>query len=142
VPSRRRTKPATVPSAPPDPIEQFAALIRQSSERDRVEQERRQAARDQARAEATAATARAAALEGARRDVERAIGDAREARRRGVSVVAADDAWRRAKARLIELETGAAPSWAPIDVAAATDPTDATDLMDATEPTDPSDASD
>ena len=60
----------------------------------------------------------------------------------GSSVVAADDAWRRAKARLIELETGAAPSWAPIDVAAATDPTDATDLMDATEPTDPSDASD
>ena len=106
---------------PPDPIEQFAAMIRQSTERERVEQERRQAVREQARAEADAAAAHAAALDNARRDVERAIDDAREARRRGSSPVAADDAWRLAKARLIELETGAAPSWAPAE---RTDPPD------------------
>jgi len=141
VPSRRRTKPPTGPPSPPDPIEQFAALIRQSKERDRTEQERREAARRQGRAEAAAAAAHAAALEAARRDVERAIAGARDARRRGSGVAAADDAWRRAKARLIELETGVAPSWAAIDAVDVIDPSAATDSGDAADRTDRSDDS-
>jgi hypothetical protein len=56
--------------------------------------------------------ARAAALDAARRELEQAIGAARDARRTGSGIDAADAAWRHAKARLIELETGAPPEWA------------------------------
>ena len=62
-----------------------------------------------------AAAAHAAALEAARRDLEKAIGDARAARRAGTGIPAADAAWREAKALLIELETGAPPEWARQD---------------------------
>ena len=54
----------------------------------------------------------AAELDAARRELEDAISNAREARRAGSGVAATDAEWRRAKARLIELETGAPPEWA------------------------------
>ena len=71
----------------------------------------RQAARDAAHA----AAEHAAALDRARRDLERAIKGVREARRAGSGVAASDEAWREAKFRVIELETGAPPEWARHD---------------------------
>jgi hypothetical protein len=86
-----------------------------SAERERARREGARIERERARNAATAAAEHAAALDAARRDLDEAIGDARAARRSGTGVATADAAWRRAKARLIELETGAPPDWAPRD---------------------------
>ena len=64
---------------------------------------------------AHAAAEHAVALVAARRDLERAIEGVRIARRARSGVDVADAAWRGAKARLIQLETGELPSWAPDD---------------------------
>ena len=90
-------------------------MLRQSAERDRLERERQQLAQQQAREAAQAEQEHAAALESAQRDLEQAILAARGARRRGAGIGPADEAWRRAKARLIELETGSPPAWARDD---------------------------
>ena len=50
-----------------------------------------------------------------RRELEYAISCVREARRAGSGVAASDAAWRQAKFRVIELETGAPPEWAHRD---------------------------
>ena len=68
--------------------------------------------RADAKAAARAATDHAAALLAARRELERAIDGARASRRVGSGIDAADLAWRQAKARVIELETGLPPAWA------------------------------
>ena len=75
--------------------------------------------RQQARDAAARAAAHAVALDAARRELEHAISDARAARRAGSGASAADAAWRGAKARLIELETGAPPHWAHHDASSA-----------------------
>jgi hypothetical protein len=110
VPSRRRPKSPKPGSQ--DAIEQFATMLRESAEREHAELERVRLERQQARDAAHAAAAHEAALDTARRALEQAIGTAREARRTGSGVAEADAAWRHAKARLIELETGAPPAWA------------------------------
>jgi len=86
--------------------------LRASAERERAERERLQLEQQEARDAAQAAVEHAAALEDARRELEHAISGVREARRAGSGVAASDAAWRQAKARLIELETGAPPEWA------------------------------
>jgi hypothetical protein len=98
----------------------FAAALRETERRERAEL-------DRARAE----QAHASAVEAARRDVEQAVEAIRSAKRAGKSTVAADGAWRAAKAHLIELETGTAPTWAP----AAAD--GATDEISSDEPSEP-----
>jgi hypothetical protein len=122
VPSRRRPK--SPKPGQQDPVEQFATLLRESAEREQAEQERRRLERLQAREAAETAAAHAAALETARRELEQAIRDARAARRAGSGVAATDEAWRRAKTRLIELETGAPPGWARHDASGAPDVVD------------------
>jgi hypothetical protein len=126
VPSRRRPK--SPKPEPQDPVEQFATLLRESAERERAAQDRSRLERQRARDAASSAAAHAAALEAARRKLEDAIRDAREARRAGAGAAAADEAWRQAKARLIELETGAPPDWARRD---ASDARVANDSADA-----------
>jgi hypothetical protein len=125
VPSRRRPK--TPKPEPRDPVEQFATLLRESAERERAAQERRRLDRQRARDEAASAAAHAVALDAARRTLDDAITDARRARRAGSGVAAADAAWRRAKARLIELETGEPPHWARHDASDAPEADDGTD---------------
>jgi hypothetical protein len=88
-------------------------MLRESAEQERAERDRLRIERQQAQSAAQAAAAHAAALDAARLELDHAIANAREARRAGSGVAAADAAWRRAKARLIELETGAPPEWAP-----------------------------
>ena len=117
VPSRRRAKPPK--PEPQDPVEQFARLLRESAERERAAQDRHRLERQRARDAADSAAAHGVALDAARRELEDAIRAAREARRAGSGVAAADEAWRQAKARVIELETGAPPDWARHDAADA-----------------------
>lgn len=83
-------------------IAQFAAALRESEARERAEQERR-------RARKTAAEQLAIA----RAELDRAIAEVRRAQRTRSGIAEADAAWKAAKARVIELETGAAPTWAP-----------------------------
>ncbi len=110
VPPRRRSK--SRPQEPQDPVAQFGKLLRESAEREQAERERLVREREEAEAAARAAAEHAAALQEARRDLDRAIEAVREARRTGKGVPEADRAWRDAKARVIELETGAPPEWA------------------------------
>lgn len=119
VPSRRRRKSPT-PEVQ-DPVARFAAGLRESAAREQADRDRRQLERRQARDAAQAAAEHAAALEDARRELERAIDQARHARRAGSGVAASDAAWRAAKARVVELETGAPPAWARRDEAEVRD---------------------
>ena len=125
VPSRRRPKPPK--PEPQDPVEQFATLLRESAERERAAQERHRLERQRARDAAASAAAHAVALDAARRTLADAITDARTARRAGSGVAAADAAWRQAKARLIELETGAPPHWARHETGDAPEANDGAD---------------
>lgn len=111
----RRRRPKSPKLEPRDPIEQFAAMLRESAERERAERDRLRLERKQAGDAVRAAAEHAAALDAARRELEHAIRQARAARRAGSGVAAGDAAWRQAKIRLIELETGAPPEWARHD---------------------------
>lgn len=128
MPSRRRPKsPTTVaaPSARPagasspstasgkDPAELFAAAVKESEARDKVQREKERQAKEAADRKAAEQRAHADALTSARRELDRAIQAVRDAKRGGRSTVEADARWKAAKARVIELETGAPPSWAP-----------------------------
>lgn len=94
-------------------MSRFGVMLRESAERERAEKERKEQRKRDAAAEAKAARQRADSLLSAQRHLDRAIEDVKAARARRSGVAEADAAWRDAKARLIELETGAAPDWAP-----------------------------
>lgn len=96
-----------------DPVSRFGVMLRESAERERAERERKEQRKRDAAEEARAARARADALAAAQRHLERAIENVKRARAKRSGVDEADAAWREAKARLIELETGTAPDWAP-----------------------------
>lgn len=110
MPSRHRPKPP--PPAPLSDIERFAQAVRESEE---AKRRAKQAAKDR-KAEAerrkAAAIEHAARLERVRHDHQRAVEQVKEAKRTGKGAAAADLAWRKAKAALIELETGEPPAWA------------------------------
>lgn len=90
-------------------------MLRAAADREREQRDRLRLERQHARDAERAAAAHAVALDTARRDLEQAIVAARAARRAGSGVAATDAAWRQAKARLIELETGSPPEWADHD---------------------------
>jgi hypothetical protein len=118
MPSRRRPK--EPPPAPLSDLERFAQAVRESEQAD---QRAKQAARDRKAAAELArheAAERAARLERARAAHHRAVEQVKEARRTGKGGPAADEAWKKAKAELIELETGQPPSWARATEASAT----------------------
>ena len=96
-----------------DPAELFAAALKESEARDKVQREKERQAKDAADRKAAEQRAHADALTAARRELDRAIQAVRDAKRDGRSTVEADVRWKAAKARVIELETGAPPSWAP-----------------------------
>lgn len=95
----------------PDPVVRFAKAVKQSDERKRAEQRRIEAEREEAARLAKLAAEHAEAVRIAKRQLDKAIASAKAARASGKGVVEADLSWRRAKARLIELETGEAPDW-------------------------------
>jgi len=129
VPSRKRRKSA--PAAQEDPIVAFGQRLLETKAREQAERERVLRTRRDARDAARAAADRAAALKTARRDLERAIERVQQARAGRSGIAEADEAWRAAKALVVELESGAKPEWAP------SDPTDASDRPDGTTENDP-----
>jgi hypothetical protein len=93
-------------------VAQFSAVLRDRADRERADQERQRLEREAAERAALEAAQHAEALAAARRELERSIERARSARRTGSGIATADEAWRLAKARVIELETGTPPAWA------------------------------
>ncbi len=96
----------------------FAAAVKESEARDKVQRDTAREQRDAAAQRAADERAHADALKDARRELDRSIEAVRAAKRDGRSTVEADVRWKAAKARVIELETGARPTWAPPDEAA------------------------
>ena len=95
----------------PDPLVRFSRAVKESDakERERVRQEQTRKREEAERRKRAAEHAKA--VEQARRQLDRAIAAAKDARSSGNGVAEADEAWKQAKARLIELETGEAPDW-------------------------------
>jgi hypothetical protein len=115
VPARRRPKvsPAPTTSSPgakastvDADLERFAAAVRADEERKRDDARRRADAVEHQRL-----------LDEANAELQRAIAGVRRAKERGSGRVEADEAWKVAKARVIELESGAPPSWAKVAAA-------------------------
>lgn len=91
----------------------FAAAVKESEARDKLEREKERQRRDAAAQKAADERAQADALKEARRELDRSIEAVRAAKRDGRSTVEADVRWKAAKAAVIELETGTRPTWAP-----------------------------
>ena len=100
-------------SRPADPVTQFGQMLQESAKREAEAIRRAEQQRADHKAARKAAEEHAAALRSARRDLDRAIDAVRRARSERRGEAEADAAWRDAKARVIELETGARPEWAP-----------------------------
>ena len=119
MPSRHRPK-SPESSSPARPaaqvqtdVERFAAALKESANADRAAREREREARSEVVRRAEEAAAHEEALLAAARDLKRAVEAVRLAKQTGKGRSDADDVWKVAKARSIELETGVAPSWAP-----------------------------
>ncbi|MGZ4723997.1 MAG: hypothetical protein ACXV8L_07265 [Ilumatobacteraceae bacterium] len=119
MPSRHR------PKAPPPPplsdAERFAQAIRDHEEADRRAMQARLDRKAETERRKIVAIEHAARLERAKAAHQRAVELVKEAKRSGKGAVAADLAWRTAKADLIELETGQRPAWAAKPEATETD---------------------
>jgi len=89
-----------------DPAEMFAAALKET------EAQRRAAAARKAEADG-----RERELKAARAELDAAIEAVRSSKASGRGRAEADAAWKVAKARVIELETGNRPSWAPAPAA-------------------------
>lgn len=94
-------------------LERFAAALKESEQRDRADRQKAQQAKDDSTRRAADAAAHADDLRQARRALERAVEAVRTAKQQGRGRPEADEAWKAAKARVIELETGERPAWAP-----------------------------
>ena len=94
-------------------LERFAAALKESEQRDRADRQKAQQAKDDTARRAADAAAQADDLRQARRALERAVEAVRTAKQQGRGRPEADEAWKVAKARVIELETGERPAWAP-----------------------------
>jgi len=97
---------------PADPVAQFGQMLRESAERDAEAARRAEQQRADAKAAQRASEEHAIALRAARRDLDLAIEAVRRALSERRGEAEADAGWRDAKARVIELETGARPEWA------------------------------
>lgn len=110
MPSRRRPK---APAATPlTDAQRFAQAVRDHEAADRqAEQAKRDrlAEKERKKREELEFAER---LKAARAAHQRAVDQVKEARRTGKGGTAADEAWKKAKAELIELETGRPPAWA------------------------------
>lgn len=140
MPSRRRPKSPHQPVAPAPAasstvrspkrsnvdadLERFTAALKESEQIDRAAKQRSQQAKVDAALAADEAAATARSLATARRDLERAVEAVRRAKQQGKGRAEADDAWKLAKATVIELETGVAPTWAPKPPAESADETE------------------
>lgn len=122
------------PADPTDALERFAAALKESERRDKADREKAAKAKAEADRRAADAAAQASAVRDAQRELDRAIAAVRAAKAAGKGTVEADARWKAAKARLIELETGAKPAWAPKETDAAQEPAEPAVADQAPEP--------
>jgi hypothetical protein len=108
VPARKRHR--RQPESP-DPIVRFARAVEETDEKRKERIRKEQAEKREAARQRKIAADHAKAVQRAQRDVDRAISRAKSARESGTGVAEADEQWKQAKARLIELETGEPPEW-------------------------------
>jgi multidrug resistance efflux pump len=94
-------------------LELFAAALKESEKADKAAKEKERTAREERERTVAAANAKERNLADAKRELDRAVEGVRRAKASGRGRAEADAAWKVAKARVIELETGTAPSWAP-----------------------------
>ena len=130
MPSRRHTKspsprPAAETAAAAAPaagrpqtnverdLERFAAALKETEKAEKVAHERDASRKAEAARKAEEAAAHSSALAAALRELKRAVDAVRHAKESGRGRAEADAAWKVAKAKVIELETGTAPAWAP-----------------------------
>jgi len=109
MPARKRHR---QPPEHPDPVVRFGRALNDAKAKERAEQIRIQAEREEEKRQAKVAAEHAAKLEQARKRLEKAIADVKRTRSAGTGHAEADEAYRSAKAAVIELETGERPSWA------------------------------
>lgn len=83
-------------------LERFAAALKDSEKADKANKQR-----------TAQAGAKVRELGDAQAELQRAVEAVRQAKQSGKGRAEADAAWKLAKARVIELETGQRPSWAP-----------------------------
>jgi hypothetical protein len=107
---RHRTEPEH-----PDPVVRFSRALKEAKAKERADQIRIQAEREEAKRRAKLAAEHAARLAKANKRLDAAIAAVKQARATGTGNPEAEAAYRSAKARVIELETGERPSWAPDD---------------------------
>jgi hypothetical protein len=110
MPSRRRPKAPA--AAPLTDAQRFAQAVRDHEEADRRAKQAEHDRRLERERKEQEELEFAARLEAARAKHQQAVDQIKEARRTGKGGVAADEAWKKAKAELIELETGRPPAWA------------------------------
>lgn len=108
MPARKRHR---RPPEHPDPVVRFARAVDESDAKAKARVRQEQARRREEAERRKRAAEHAKAVDQARQQLDRAIADAKRARSSGDDVAEADAAWKRAKARVIELETGEAPDW-------------------------------
>ena len=115
-------------------LQRFAAALAESEEREKAAKAADRARRDEQTRVAAEAAAQERSLQQARRDLDRAIAAVKQAKQNGRSTVVADEEWKRAKALVLQLETGERPKWAPpepvVEVAEAEDEAEAEDGTD------------
>lgn len=97
----------------PDPVVRFGRALEEEKAKARAEQIRIQAEREEEKRQAKLAAEHAARLKAAQRRLEQAIAAVKQARSSGSGAAGADEAYRAAKAEVLELETGERPDWAP-----------------------------
>jgi hypothetical protein len=97
----------------PDPVVRFGRALERSKTEERERQQRIQAEREEEKRQARLAAEHAERLRVANRELDRAIAAVKQARTSGVGQSEADEAYRAAKAKVVELETGERPDWAP-----------------------------
>jgi len=94
-------------------VVRFGRALKEAKAQERAEQIRIQAEREEQKRLAKLAAEHAARLAKARKRLDQAIADVKTARSTGRRKAEADEAYRVAKAAVVELETGERPDWAP-----------------------------
>jgi hypothetical protein len=115
MPARKRPK--VLPAPPPPTLsaeERFAQAVKETEQAKRAAQQSATDRKNEAARQAAAAAEYAINLQQAKAAHSRAVERLKNAKQNHKGIVEAELEWRKAKADLLELETGERPDWAPI----------------------------
>jgi hypothetical protein len=115
MPARKRPK--VLPAPPPPTLsaaERFAQAVKETEQAKRAAQQAATDRKNEAARQAAAAAEYAINLQQAKAAHARAVERLKNAKLNHKGIVEAELEWRKAKADLLELETGERPEWAPV----------------------------